>query len=369
MCEVDTNNEAPQQQQPEAQGANSVADVIGASGLKSATENNTYTDNSSKTKENKDNWSQKYGLLVSFFFAVFACSILYFWAVNKKLNGLNESQKKIVEISERHNIKTDNKGKQPLIVFQQPQENQERFYEEIKSLLDLQQSYIQDNFESFEIWAGILTIIFLVFSFFSLQKSEQMEQQSREALKKIKKNMEASDTKLSDFDNAKTRLINSFESLKEQKIGDFDNKSDQSIKTFNKDSAKALDDFEKDSTKLKSDFENDSSTKLKSFEETMSTAKAEVITQGKSMISSERDKVGADFQERANNLWKFITENEYKNILASYQETLKSDYEKYRMQLQNLIDNPVDHDIAQGKQPLTEVETDTEEASLSDEEE
>lgn len=325
MFEVDKNNEALQPQQPEAQ-LGFVADATGVYGANADSGN--ITDIPSSAGDDKESWSQKYGLFVSFFVAVVVCCLIYLVAVIIKERSFEASQKRIVEIYERHTIKMDKKGQQPLVVFQQPLENHEKFEEEIKSLLELQQSYIQDNFGSFEIWAGVLTIVFLVFSFFSLQKSEQMEQQSRDALKKIKKNMEASDTKLLEFDNEKSTRFTVLDNEKTTKLNDFETKSTQKLDEFNTKLERALDTF---STSSKS--------KIEGLDKQMETAKATVLEEGRKMVEQERNKAVADLSTKIELLRTYYKE-EFVKVLDAHQVMLKKDYDLYRMQLEDVVCNP-----------------------------
>lgn len=353
MCEIETNNEALQQQQVVAQGEIPKAAATGASETYSATEDKTDANISSQSKDDKESWLQKYGLLVSFFVTVLACCIVYLWAVKVKVNGFEESQKKIVEIYERQTIKIDKKGQQPFMVFQQPQDKQEKFEEEIKSLLELQQSYIQDNFGSFEIWAGILTIIFLVFSFFSLQKSEQMEQQSRDALKKIKKNMEASNTKLSEFDNEKTTRFTNLDNEKTTKLTDFATKSTQKLNEFKTKSESAIDTFH-----------TLSKEKIEGLDKQMEAAKNAVLVDGKTMVEQERNKAVDELTKQINALRTYYTED-FVKVLEAHQVMLKKDYDLYRMQLEDVANNSKE---ATNKD-IDEIFGDSEDGPINNEEE
>ena len=273
----------------------------------------------------KENWWQRNHIIVSFFVSVVVCCVIYLVAVIIKEKSLEASQERIIEVYERHVAKTNKQYQQSFIVFQQPQENYEEFEEEIKSLLELQQSYIQDNFGSFEIWAGILTIVFLVFSFFSLQKSEQMEQQSRNALKTIKKNMEASDTKLSAFDNEKSTRFTDFDNEKVTKLKDFELKSTRQLNEFTTKSECALETFNASSQ-----------SRIEGLDSQMETAKNIVLEDGRNMVEKERKKAVDDFTQKINVLIPYYTE-EYSKILEVHQKMLKKDYDLYRMQLEDIV--------------------------------
>lgn len=57
--------------------------------------------------------------------------------------------------------------------------------EEIKSLEELQLSRIEREYESMQIWYGLLTVVFLLFSFFSLYKTDDMVKSCEETFKRL----------------------------------------------------------------------------------------------------------------------------------------------------------------------------------------
>lgn len=317
------------------------------------TENTTMADVTTDLVNGKDSWWQRNHLIISFFVSVVVCCVIYLVAVIIKERSFEASQKRIVEIYERHTVKTDVKGQQPFMVFQKPQDKQEKFEEEIKSLLELQQSYIQDNFGSFEIWAGILTIVFLVFSFFSLQKSEQMEQQSRDALKKIKKNMEASDTKLSEFDNEKTTRFTNLDNEKTSKLTDFATKSTQKLNEFKTKSENIIDTFN-----------TLSKAKIEGLDKQMEAAKNAVLVDGKTMVAQERNKAVEELTKQINALRTYYAED-FVKILEAHQVMLKKDYDRYRMQLEDVANNPREATT----KDIDEIFGDSEDGPINNEEE
>lgn len=330
-----------------------MCDIYNSMERAAAAENATTGDVATEQAEFKESWFQRNHLIVSFFVAVVVCCLIYLVAVIIKEKSFEASQERIVEIYERHTVKMDKKGQQPLVVFQQPQENHEKFEEEIKSLLELQQSYIQDNFGSFEIWAGILTIVFLVFSFFSLQKSEQMEQQSRDALKKIKKNMEASDTKLLEFDNEKSTRFTALDNERTTKLNDFETKSTQKLDEFNTKSERALETFS-----------TSSQSKIEGLDKQVEAAKTTVLDEGRKMVEQERTKAVADFSKQTNALRTYYTDI-FVKVLDAHQVMLKKDYDLYRMQLEDVVNNPKE---ATNKD-IDEIFGDSEDEPINNEEE
>lgn len=65
------------------------------------------------------------------------------------------------------------------------QKEMSQIQQESKTLLELEFSKIQSEYEAMELWAAILTIVFLIFSFYSLFKTDDMVKQGKEGLKEI----------------------------------------------------------------------------------------------------------------------------------------------------------------------------------------
>lgn len=57
--------------------------------------------------------------------------------------------------------------------------------DEIKSLLQLEFNKMQNEYESLELWAAILTVVFLIFSFYSFFKTEHLEEQGHQSITRI----------------------------------------------------------------------------------------------------------------------------------------------------------------------------------------
>lgn len=84
----------------------------------------------------------------------------------------------------------------------------QKHQEEVKALLELQFNKIQNEYETQEIWTGILTIVFLIFSFYSLFKSEEMERQGKVALHSIEESEEGAKKALGSIETDKTTKLN-----------------------------------------------------------------------------------------------------------------------------------------------------------------
>ena len=156
----------------------------------------------------------RYHQVICFFAAIVICCGIYGYAVYLQNQKLSEGQQKIILTFEKHIAKPNDACFNSFSVnFKQKQEQEERekAYEEIKSLLDLEFNKIQNEFEAFEIWAGILTIIFLIFSFYSFFKTEQLELQGKTALRLINEIQTKSENLLKSLEREKTDMINSIE--------------------------------------------------------------------------------------------------------------------------------------------------------------
>ena len=84
----------------------------------------------------------------------------------------------------------------------------QKHQEEVKALLELQFNKIQNEYETQEVWTGILTIVFLIFSFFSLFKTEEMERQGKMALHSIEESEESAKTTLGSIETDKKNKFN-----------------------------------------------------------------------------------------------------------------------------------------------------------------
>lgn len=163
----------------------------------------------------KASFWEKQTLVISFFVAVILSVAVYVVAVYIQHDRFVESQDRIVAIFS-HQVSLPIKQQfQVNKTIQQQQEEQEQFHQEIKSLLDLEFNRIQNEFESFEIWAGIITIIFLIFSFYSLFKTEQFERQGKDTLDFIRKAEDEVSVKIKGFETDKEKELRKIS-------GDFD---------------------------------------------------------------------------------------------------------------------------------------------------
>lgn len=74
--------------------------------------------------------------------------------------------------------------------------------DEIRSLLQLEFNKLQNEYESIEVWAAILTVIFLIFSFYSLFKTERLEEKGYQSISKIEELESNAHNNLEDLQNS-----------------------------------------------------------------------------------------------------------------------------------------------------------------------
>lgn len=74
--------------------------------------------------------------------------------------------------------------------------------DEIRSLLQLEFNKLQNEYESIEVWAAILTVIFLIFSFYSLFKTERLEEKGYQSISKIEELESNAHSNLEDLQNS-----------------------------------------------------------------------------------------------------------------------------------------------------------------------
>ena len=134
-------------------------------------------------KTNVMNLKSKVSLFTLFvLISIGLCISGYFHNTGK----FRESQQQIIRIFENSMTRYDQTSpKNKSLQLQEVIENNQKHQEEIKALLELEFNKIQNEYETQEIWTGILTIVFLIFSFYSLFKSEELEHKGQEALTKI----------------------------------------------------------------------------------------------------------------------------------------------------------------------------------------
>lgn len=101
--------------------------------------------------------------------------------------------------------------------------------ESIKGILEQGYNKILSEYESVEIWVGIITVVFLIFSFYSLFKTEQFERVSREATHRISKKADDWDQKEKYYESQLKELKGKLKAT----LNDTQRKTDELEETFN----------------------------------------------------------------------------------------------------------------------------------------
>lgn len=90
-----------------------------------------------------------------------------------------------------------------------------------RDLLELQYAKIQHEYESIQIWYGILTVIFLIFSFYSLYKVDDIIRQGKDGLKELDHIREQGDEKIKSFTKDGDKTLNAFTRKSDEHFGKF----------------------------------------------------------------------------------------------------------------------------------------------------
>lgn len=101
--------------------------------------------------------------------------------------------------------------------------------ESINGILEQGYNKILSEYESVEIWVGIITVVFLIFSFYSLFKTEQFERVSREATHRISKKADDWDQKEKYYESQLKELKGKLKAT----LNDTQRKTDELEETFN----------------------------------------------------------------------------------------------------------------------------------------
>lgn len=173
-------------------------------------------------------WFKENYRLLTFFVVVLASIGISFWLSKENQDSFNSRNEKLIEHYNAQIAREDMvlKGitkyvplKKPTkidslyadlhVQYQQSLKDQKLFDESVRAMLELEFAKIQNEYETQEIWVGLITIVFLIFSFYSIMKSEQFERQCHEDAKKIQAMTEKYQT-----------LLTGIETDKKEKLGE-----------------------------------------------------------------------------------------------------------------------------------------------------
>lgn len=182
--------------------------------------------------QNKEGFFQRHENLIFFFALVGICMYANYYFYNKSLASFDVKQKAIVTRVDSCISKTDNaiattvkyvpvkpNKKDSLYADLQTKylktlDDQKLHQESVKALLDLEFSKIQSEYESQEIWIGLITIVFLIFSFYSMMKTDQLEKQCRDDAQRIRSLTDENQTKLDEI----KQKISTIDTEKKEKL-------------------------------------------------------------------------------------------------------------------------------------------------------
>lgn len=171
-------------------------------------------------------WFKENYRLLTFFVVVLASIGIYSWFCKNNHESFKGRNEKIIEqynaqlartntslgeitkyIPLKKPTKIDSLYADLQVQYQQSLKNQKLFDESVRAMLELEFAKIQNEYETQEIWVGLITIVFLIFSFYSIMKSEQFERQCHEDAEKIQAMTEKYQTLLANIETDKKRKL------------------------------------------------------------------------------------------------------------------------------------------------------------------
>lgn len=182
--------------------------------------------------QNNEDFFQRHENLLFFFALVCLCMYANYYFYSNSLASFEDKQKAIVTHVDNYISKADNaianttkyvpvkpNKKDSLYTDLQTKylkalDDQKLHQESVKALLELEFSKIQSEYESQEIWIGLITIVFLIFSFYSMMKTDQLEKQCRDDAQRIRSLTDENQTK---FDEIKNK-ISTIDTEKKEKL-------------------------------------------------------------------------------------------------------------------------------------------------------
>lgn len=191
-------------------------------------------------------------------------------------DAYEKRQRMILEAIPRINSYTEQSSLPIDTRLERMKRQQEEFICKIESVLELEFSKLQNEYESIEIWTGILTIAFLTFSFFSIFKTEQLENQSKDVLRNIH------------------RLVREGE----REINKFETKSKKRLDNYNSD---------------------------------IQSVKECIVKKANNILRKDKENALAAFEKNVEN-----TKNELEEILNNQIAVLRNDYIRYEKELRNI---------------------------------
>ena len=244
----------------------------------------------------------------SFLTAIFICCGFYVFFAYLHVCKIEAGQDRIIHIYAQQLRRFDVSNDSYAFRDEKKTKELEAFHHEIKSLLELEYNRIQNEYESVEIWTGILTVIFLIFSFYSLFKTEHLENQYKEELNRIKNLSNTGQMKLDLFENeSKSKLVGVGEEIVKikkdfsDKIHDMEKKNrDEALSDFGRkvESARKtlVDEFQKELDQRSIAIKTEYDKKMKEIEEIITLFQEN--PQGKEYLEYDTDRDTAEYENR-----------------------------------------------------------------------
>lgn len=218
------------------------------------------------------------------------------------------------------------------------------FLQGLRGMINLEFNKIQNEYESQELWVGLITIVFLIFSFYSMFKSDQLEQQSSEnaraindmlnsTLERINKFESTFNSEIDDIQKRGTKKIDELESMKVKIMENF-NTSIEFLKKNTTSDVRGIAraSIEEELTSFRNEREGRLSTITEKWDKEVEALKVSAEADIKSNVSMQL----TDCDKRITN---FLSENQ--NKLATEIERLLSSFDDEKSQIIALIDERV----------------------------
>lgn len=315
-----------------------------------------------------DSDKKKTKLLFYLLFVV-VCIGLSFFNYYYNTKRFEDSQQQIIRAVERsmrscEQIIPQNAYRQVETISAANQKHQE----EVKALLELQFNKIQNEYETQEVWTGILTIVFLIFSFYSLFKSEEMERQGKIALHSIEESEKGAKTAFSSIETDKKNKLDEIKTEYTQWKNDEDAKFAKIIEDTQSESISTMRTEIKSLTeKLEMDYRDQATqyatTLKKSSDEFIHGLREQNAEQITLFVKSLEDKNAQEIQKQVD-LWT----SKMSNLKKEYEQAINDIYEEHNpaqtvMDTDLVIHPEEDEETIKEKKPedtMTSLEVDEE---------
>lgn len=159
-----------------------------------------------------------YILTIAFIVVIAFFTGIFMYALYRNHQAMVDAQNKIIKTYTsqcEYNIQSINNIKGKELGFYKNLNNN---LEELKGVLNNEYEKIQSEYETLEIWTGLITVVFLIFSFYSLFKSESIENQSRAASIRIEDLEDKGNEKIDEISSKGNDIIDNLKFKTNQEI-------------------------------------------------------------------------------------------------------------------------------------------------------